>query len=77
MSAVMICFAVNVASLQDLVHTLQKLARREGLSNKEGIKIQGDGRLKWSKIISIMDTCRKAGFRDVGFAPPPDLLPGV
>ena len=60
---------------EDLLKVLTK--RREGLANKEGIKIQGDSRLKWSKIISIMDTCRKAGFRDVGFAAPPDLLPGV
>jgi biopolymer transport protein ExbD len=51
--------------------------KREGLSNKEGVKLQGDGRIKWSKIVEIMDVCRKAGFRDVGFAPPPDLVPGA
>jgi biopolymer transport protein ExbD len=51
--------------------------RRETLANKEGVKLQGDGRLKWSKIVGIMDVCRKAGFKDVGFAPPPDLVPGT
>jgi biopolymer transport protein ExbD len=55
----------------------QLTERRKGLNNKEGVKIQGDGRLKWSKIVQIMDVCRKAGFKDVGFAPPPDLVPGV
>jgi biopolymer transport protein ExbD len=54
----------------------QLTERRSKLANKEGIKLQGDGRLKWAKIVSIMDVCRKAGFRDVGFAPPPDLVPG-
>ena len=51
--------------------------RREGLSNKEGIKVQAEGGLKWEKFVAIMDTCRKAGFKDVGFAPPPDLVPGL
>src|SRR5205807_173755 len=50
---------------------------REGLDNKEGIKLQGDGRLKWSKIVAIMDVCRKAGFKDIGFAAPPDLIPNA
>jgi biopolymer transport protein ExbD len=50
---------------------------REGLDNKEGVKLQGDGRLKWSRIVEIMDICRKAGFKDVGFAPPPDLIQNV
>jgi biopolymer transport protein ExbD len=54
----------------------QLTERRSKLTNKEGIKLQGDGRLKWAKIVSIMDVCRKAGFKDVGFAPPPDLVPG-
>jgi biopolymer transport protein ExbD len=51
--------------------------RREALANKEGIKVQAEGRLKWEKFVKIMDICRKAGFKDVGFAPPPDLVPGL
>jgi biopolymer transport protein ExbD len=60
---------------EELLKDLTK--RRERLTNKETVKLQGDGRLKWSKIVEIMDVCRKAGFRDVGFAPPPDLVPGA
>ena len=55
----------------------QLTERRKNLNNKEGVKLQGDSRLKWSKIVQIMDVCRKAGFKDVGFAPPPDLVPGA
>jgi biopolymer transport protein ExbD len=63
-----------VESAEALLKELTK--RREKLTNKEGIKIQGDGRLKWAKVVLIMDVCRKAGFKDIGFAPPQDLVPG-
>jgi biopolymer transport protein ExbD len=65
---------VPVESPEELLKELTK--RRVALANKEGVKLQGDGRLKWAKIVQIMDVCRKAGFKDVGFAPPPDLVPG-
>jgi biopolymer transport protein ExbD len=64
----------TVESPEELLKELTK--RRVALTNKEGVKLQGDSRLKWSKIVQIMDVCRKAGFKDVGFAPPPDLAPG-
>jgi biopolymer transport protein ExbD len=54
-----------------LLQYLTKL--REGLENKESIKLQGDSRLKWSEIVKIMDICRKAEFKDVSFSPPLDL----
>lgn len=50
---------------------------REGLDNKEGVKLQPDSRLKWGRTVQIMDICRKAGFKDVGFAAPPDLIPNL
>ena len=34
--------------------------RRAKLTNKEGIKLQADGKLKWAKFVSIKDVCRKA-----------------
>ena len=46
---------------------------REGLNNKEGIKVQGDSRLKWKEVVKIMDICRDAGFPNVSFSPPADL----
>lgn len=35
------------------------------------IKLQGDGRLRWSDVIEVMDVCKNAGFPDVSFLPPP------
>lgn len=65
----------TVETPQELSKLLTKL--RQGIDNKDGVKLQGDGRLKWAKVVEIMDVCRKAGFREVGFAPPPDLQPGI
>ncbi len=41
--------------------------------NKESIKIQGDGKLKWNSIVQVMDVCRDAGFNNISFVPPPDF----
>ncbi len=46
---------------------------RVGLSNKSDVKIQADSGLKYAYVMEIMDICTRAGFRNVGFAPPPDL----
>jgi biopolymer transport protein ExbD len=61
-------------TVDDKFEALEKyLAKaKEGLTNKEDIKIEGDSRLKWYYIIKIMDVCKKAGFK-IGFGPPPDL----
>src|SRR5581483_9387592 len=49
-----------------------KKARQE-LSNQDDIKILADGRLKYAYVVQVMDICTRAGFRNVGFAAPPDL----
>jgi biopolymer transport protein ExbD len=46
---------------------------KDGLSNKEDIKIEGDSKLRWEQVMKVMDACRKAGFT-TGFGPPPDLV---
>jgi biopolymer transport protein ExbD len=46
---------------------------REGLSNRNDIRLQADSALKYEYVMRIMDLCTRAGFRNVGFAPPPDL----
>jgi biopolymer transport protein ExbD len=61
----------NLNSIEDLRQHLKKV--REGLENKDGIKIQGDGKLKWSEVVKVMDVCRDAGFKNVSFVPPPDF----
>jgi biopolymer transport protein ExbD len=45
---------------------------REKLENKGAIKLQADARLKWDNVVQVMDACRKAGFDNIAFVPPPD-----
>ena len=47
--------------------------KRETLTNKEAIKVQGDGKLKVRSVMKVMDVCRKAGFPNVSFVPPEDF----
>ncbi len=39
----------------------------------QNIKIEADSALKYSALVQVMDACIKAGYQQVGFAPPPDL----
>jgi biopolymer transport protein ExbD len=55
-----------------LTHYLNKV--KETVDNKSAIKLQADSRLKWENVVLVMDACRKAGFENVSFAPPPDYL---
>jgi biopolymer transport protein ExbD len=47
--------------------------KRESLTNKEAIKVQGDGKLKVRNVMKVMDKCREAGFGNVSFVPPEDF----
>jgi biopolymer transport protein ExbD len=58
----------NLKKLKDDLKT-----RREIVENKENIKIQADGKLKWDEVIQVMDVCQQAGFRNISFVPPPDF----
>jgi biopolymer transport protein ExbD len=60
-----------VNDLAGLKRHLEKI--RTGLKNQDDIKIQADSKLKYAFVVEVMDTCIKAGFARVGFAPPPDL----
>jgi len=46
---------------------------QQRVSNKDAIKLQGDGRLKWNAVVQVMDVCRRAGFNNISFVPPPDF----
>jgi biopolymer transport protein ExbD len=61
----------NVDNLDKLREHLKKL--HGTVENKESIKIQGDGKLKWNSIVQVMDVCRDAGFPNISFVPPPDF----
>jgi biopolymer transport protein ExbD len=58
----------------DLEKYLVKLKGR--LSNQDDVKIQADSHLKYAYVMEVIDICnnpKKAGFRNVSFAPPPDM----
>ena len=47
-------------------------SKQAGLTNKDAIKIRADSALKYVFVVKLMDACKKAGFKNIGFAPPPD-----
>jgi biopolymer transport protein ExbD len=57
--------------LKKLLQHMQDLAKK--VDPKQGIKVQGDSRLKWDGMVQVMDRCRQAGFKNVSFAPPADF----
>ncbi|HZY87959.1 MAG TPA: biopolymer transporter ExbD [Gemmataceae bacterium] len=59
--------------VNDLKALESELAEARKASSHPNIKIQGDGKLKWSAIVQVMDVCRKAGFNNISFVPPPDF----
>jgi biopolymer transport protein ExbD len=59
----------DVKSLRGALTTL----RAELGGMQTAIKIEADGQLKYARLIDVMDACLGAGFRTVGFSPPPDL----
>jgi biopolymer transport protein ExbD len=61
-----------VPELKSLKGALVKLRAELG-SNLKKIKIQADSRLKYARLIEVMDASLGAGFQTVEFAPPPDL----
>ena len=61
----------EVPDLKALEGHLKKA--RETVTNKQAIKVQGDSKLKVVAVIEVMDVCRKAGFRNVGFVAPEDF----
>jgi biopolymer transport protein ExbD len=46
---------------------------KDTVSNKSAIRLQADSHLKWDNVVQVMDACRKAGFENISFVPPPDL----
>src|SRR5262249_7927304 len=61
---------VLVANQEELGKYLRKA--RQDLTNQNDVKIQADSKLKYTFVMEIMDICTTAGFKNVGFAPPPD-----
>src|SRR5260370_17460823 len=59
----------NVETPEGLRKYLEKI--RGGLSNQNEIKIQADSALKYNYVMEIMHMSTRAGFKHVGFPPPP------
>jgi biopolymer transport protein ExbD len=61
---------------QPLTEALTRYLQRikDSVDNKAPVKLQADSRLKWDNVVQVMDACRKAGFENISFAPPPDYL---
>ena len=58
------------------IHALQAVLanrKRDLPPNQSRIKIEADGKLLYAGLVQVMDACLAAGFKAVGFAPPPDL----
>jgi biopolymer transport protein ExbD len=60
----------EVTNLDALRKYLQSI--RSGLSNQNDIKIEAESGLHYEYVMQIMDMCTRAGFKNVGFVPPPD-----
>ncbi len=60
----------DVPNLEALRKYLQSV--RGSLSNQNDIKIEAESGLRYEYVMEIMDLCTRAGFKNVGFAPPPD-----
>ena len=65
----------SVKDLDALTDHLKK--QRDSAENKQAIKVQGDSKLKWKWVVRVMDACRKAGFENISFVPPPDYQLGT
>jgi biopolymer transport protein ExbD len=62
----------NDSDLNLLINTLKRM--QKGLSNKDSIKIRADSGVKYLFVVKVMDACYKAGFKNIGFAAPPDFV---
>lgn len=65
---------VNIPDFDDLGPLKKYLVeKRQGLTNKDAIKLLGDSRLRIRHVLKVMDVCRQAGFTNVSFVPPEDF----
>src|SRR5439155_787011 len=62
--------AKDIPNLDALRKYLQTI--RGGLTNQNDIKIEAESGLRYQYVMQVMDMCTRAGFKNVGFAAPPD-----
>lgn len=60
---------------EQLGKRLTEKKEKDGDKAIDNVKIEANGKTKYALIIQVMDACIKAGYSQVGFAPPPDANP--
>jgi biopolymer transport protein ExbD len=65
----------SATTIKDLEAKLLKMKGDDKKSEAGGsdrVNIEADNKLKWACVVEVMDACKRAGYSNVGFAPPPD-----
>ncbi len=52
---------------------LKERKEKDGDKTSDNVKIEANSKTKYDTLVSVMDACVRAGYSQVGFAPPPDL----
>lgn len=68
---------VEMNKLLDLLTKMLKERLEEKQKEKataaDNVKIEANSAMKYATLVGVMDACMRAGYKQVGFAPPPDL----
>ena len=51
---------------------LKEKKEKDGEKAADNVKIEANGKTKYALLVGVMDACVRAGYVQVGFAPPPD-----
>jgi biopolymer transport protein ExbD len=58
---------------KELTKLVEYLTKEREKSPKASCRVKGDSKLRWEEMLRVMDVCRKAGFKSVGFVQPDDF----
>ena len=55
-------------SVMDKAQLFAKLKRISAVHKNQAIRIRGDGKVEYQKIVEVIDVCQKAGIPNISFA---------
>ena len=55
-------------SVMDKAQLFEKLKRIAAVHKNQAIRIRGDGKVEYQKIVEVIDVCQKAGIPNISFA---------
>lgn len=61
------------AKLADMLKAKLEEKKKDNPNAASNVKIEANSDMKYSLLVSVMDACIKAGYKEVGFAPPSDI----